>query len=200
MMRLVLTILAAALATTGLVRANPVGAADPIDGQLLVATEHMPDPRFAGSVVLVVEHDDAGALGLVVNRPLGEVPFSEVLQGTDAPDVPPDASILVHYGGPVGPEQGFVIHSADYALDATKVVTDAVSVTSDPRILADMATGHGPERSLFVIGYAGWGPGQLEGEISHHDWITVPIDPDLLFDPDAESKWGRAMDLQGIDL
>jgi putative transcriptional regulator len=163
-----------------------------LTGQFLVATEKLRDPRFDHTVIYLVRHDADGAMGLVVNRPIGPVPAAQVLEafGLDANGVTGD--LHVHYGGPVQPRRGFVLHTADYTEPSTRIVRDGIALTADQKILSAIARGKGPRQSLFAVGYAGWAPGQLEGEIRDDAWITVPADATLLFDADHTRKWERA--------
>ncbi len=169
-------------------------------GQLLVATEDLRDPRFVRTVVYMLRHDATGAIGLVVNRPLGSVPFARVLEafGRHAPETP--GEIRVHYGGPVDPERGFVLHTREWASDTSRPVHGDVAVTSDPGIFEALASGAGPRRALFAAGYAGWAPGQLEAEINGGYWLVVTADEALIFDDDAASKWERATQRRRITL
>lgn len=188
-----------ALAAPGAFEAN--GQTGPgLAGQLLVATEQMPDPRFFRTVIYMVRHDATGALGLVVNRPLGDVRLKDLLErsGRDSRDV--TGSVRVHYGGPVEPARAFVLHTADYTGLESRVIGDGIAVTGHPEVLDAMARGQGPRRSLFVLGYAGWAPGQLEGEIQRGGWISVLPNEVLVFDEDHERKWERAMARRRIDL
>ncbi len=133
-------------------------AARGLVGQLLVAEPGLTDPNFRKTVVLLVQHDVNGALGLVLNRPYGKAPTGKFLQGLGIPDAEARGEIELCYGGPVQPEIGMVVHSAEYALPATRRVTSQLSVTSDPEILRAIGTGRGPERAIAILGYAGWGP------------------------------------------
>ena len=205
-MRLRFTAVIVALGVAALALASPgpfEGSRQPgpgLAGQLLVATEQMPDPRFVQTVIYMVRHDTTGALGLVVNRPLGDVRLKDLLErsGRDSRDVA--GSIRVHSGGPVEPGRAFVLHTADYTGPESRVIGDGIAVTGHPEVLDAMARGHGPRRSLFVLGYAGWAPGQLEGEIQRGGWISVPPNEALVFDEDHERKWERAMARRRIDL
>ena len=205
-MRLRFTAAIMALGVAVLALASPgafeaYGQAGPgLAGQLLVATEQMPDPRFFQTVIYMVRHDATGALGLVVNRPLGDVRLKDLLErsGLDSRDV--TGSIRVHDGGPVERGRAFVLHTADYTGPESRVIADGIAVTGHPEVLDAMARGHGPRRSLFVLGYAGWAPGQLEGEIQRGGWISVPPNEALVFDEDHERKWERAMARRRIDL
>jgi putative transcriptional regulator len=165
-------------------------------GKLLIAAPSMPDPRFKETVILMVEHDKKGAMGLVVNRVLGTVELAKFFHnlGIETKDI--NGMVRVHYGGPVQPEFGFVIHSTDYISDDTKRVTETIAVSPETTVLAAFARGEGPKRTLFAVGYAGWGPGQLESEMERNDWFTAPLDLDIVFDENQETKWKRAMALR----
>jgi putative transcriptional regulator len=170
-------------------------------GQLLVAAPDLQDPNFRETVVYLVHHDQAGAMGLVVNRVLGTGPLDEMLEGLGMPpDGAADLELRVHYGGPVEPARGFMLHSPDYRAEDTVVLSDLVALTVSPGILQDIAAGKGPRRSLFALGYAGWGPEQLESELAAGAWVVVEPDAELLFDEQPETKWQRAFDRRGIDL
>ena len=177
-------------------------ASGPLAGWLLVAAPHMPDPRFAGTVIFMLRHGERGAVGLIVNRLIAVEPASKVLErilGKDQPDGR-SRTVRIQYGGPVDPSQGFFMHSSDYADAGTVAVTDKVSLTGNQAVLLALAEGKGPARGFLAIGYAGWGPGQLENELRRKDWITVFPDAGLLFDDDMQTKWRRAMDKRGADL
>ena len=152
-------------------------------------------------MVYLVQHDRAGAMGLVINRVLGTGPLDRMLEGLGlAPERASDLELQVHYGGPVEPARAFVLHSPDYHASETLVVSDLAALTPSPGILEDMAAGRGPERSLFALGYAGWAPGQLESELAAGVWFVVEPDAALLFDPDTATKWQRAYARRGIEL
>ncbi len=171
-------------------------------GKLLVAAPGMPDPRFAKTVIFMVHHDSNGAMGLVVNRVLGVDSAARLLEGAGVgiKGIDRDAKVRVHYGGPVQPQRGFVLHTGDYAEKSTLAVTDRVSMTAASKILRAIAKGKGPDQKILAVGYSGWGVGQLEGEIARKDWVVVPSDDRLVFDSDMASKWRRAMDRHGVDL
>ncbi len=168
-----------------------------LTGQLLVATERMRDPRFAETVIYIVEHDGNGAFGLIVNRPHAEGPISALLDkfGLKHDDVLGD--ITVHYGGPVDSGMAFILHSPEYIIDGTLVVDELVALTSKPEVLRDIGIGKGPRRSLLAFGYSGWGPGQLEGEVRRGDWLMIDADPEIVFGPNPAAKWRRAIDTGG---
>jgi len=177
------------------------GSADSVAGRLLVATPELEDPNFRHTVVYMVQHDDSGAMGLVLNRVLGKGPVAELLEGLGIEgEADPSRQIEIHYGGPVEAGRGFVLHSPDYHGQDTVVLSDVAALTSSLDVLSAIAAGKGPKRSLFVLGYAGWAPGQLEAEIAAGAWEIVDADEGLLFDERADSKWQRALDRRGVDL
>jgi putative transcriptional regulator len=164
-----------------------------LTGQLLIASPNIGDPRFAHTVILMVKHDKEGALGIVINRPVGEKSIASLLEapGEDVSDI--EGTLRVFAGGPVQPELGFVVHSAEYRRDDTIDVDGRVAMTASRQILRDIGHHRGPEKTLFALGYAGWGPGQLETELGHHDWFTAPEEPKLIFDDDRANLWDDAM-------
>lgn len=162
-------------------------------GQLLIAAPTMSDPRFAHTVILMVRHDETGAFGVVINRPIGQRAIAALLEATG--DIHPDVegSVRVFAGGPVQPELGFVVHSAEYRRAETVDVDGRVAMTASREILRDIGHSQGPAKSLFAFGYAGWGPGQLEGEMARHNWFTAPEEPKLIFDDDRDDLWEETM-------
>ena len=177
--------------------AQPGGS---LAGQLLVATPEMGDPRFRHTVILIVQHNKDGALGIVINRPLEEMPVAKLLNalGLDSKGV--QGSVRVFAGGPVQPEIGFIVHSADYHRTGTIEIDGNVSMTANPAVLRDIGRHQGPRQSLLAFGYAGWGPGQLDGELALGGWFTIPEDPKLVFDADRDKLWDEAMKLRTISL
>jgi putative transcriptional regulator len=171
-----------------------------LTGHVLVAMPQMEDPRFARSVVYICAHTPDGAMGLVVNKLVDSVTFPDLLEQLNLPGSPENEQIHVHFGGPVETGRGFVLHSADYVQDATLVIDENVALTATVDILKAIADGTGPHRSLLALGYAGWAPGQLDSEIQANGWLSVQADDDLVFSPELESKWERAMAKMGIDF
>ena len=170
-------------------------------GRLLVATERMGDPRFARTVIFMALHDADGALGLVVNRPIGDITFKALFEELRLDPAPAEGSgtLRAFYGGPVDPARGFVLHSRDVMLDES-LVAGELAVTTEPAMLRALAEHAGPERSLFALGYAGWGAGQLESEMARGDWIVVPADSALVFADDPATTWARAIARRAIEL
>jgi putative transcriptional regulator len=171
-----------------------------LTGQLLIAMPTMQDPRFARSVVYLCAHSEEAAMGLVINRLVGSLTFPDLLTqlGIDASGV--DEQIRVHFGGPVETGRGFVLHSTDYLHEGSLQVGGGIALTATIEILRDMAKGQGPQHSLLALGYAGWGPGQLDSEIQANGWLHVEADPDLLFGGNLDDKWEQAIKKLGFDL
>ena len=168
-------------------------------GQLIIAMPGMRDPRFEKSVIYICAHNDDGAMGLMINRALESLTFPAMLEQLGIDPVSAGDKINVHFGGPVESGRGFVLHSRDYGQEATMVVDQDVALTATIDILKAIAGGEGPRQSLLALGYAGWGPGQLDTEIKSNGWLHVAADSDLVFGPDQDAKWQRAMDKIGID-
>ncbi len=171
-----------------------------LTGQLLVAMPTMRDPRFTRSVIYLCAHNAEGAMGLVVNRLVGSITFPDLLEQLGIEPGGESGLIRVHFGGPVEAERGFVLHSTDYVQSGTMMVDSDVALTGTIDILRDMAGGHGPRKSLLALGYAGWGPGQLDAEIQANGWLSVPADESLVFDDGLDDKWERAIGKIGIDF
>lgn len=171
-----------------------------LEGKLLVAMPTMGDPRFARTVIYMCAHSSEGSMGLVVNKRADHITFPELLGqlGIDGPKA--TENIRVHAGGPVETGRGFVLHSDDYSQATTMEVGDHVALTATVDILRAIAAGAGPRRCLFALGYAGWGPGQLDAEIQANGWLHVDADQDLIFSPDLDAKWSRAIAKLGFDV
>jgi putative transcriptional regulator len=171
-----------------------------LTGQLLVAMPQMRDPRFARSVIYMCAHNADGAMGLVVNRRVGSITFDDLLQQLGLGPNRRNDEIRIHFGGPVEQGRGFVLHSADYQQSGTMRVDEGVALTATLDILKEMAAGGGPRRTLLALGYAGWGPGQLDAEIQANGWLQVPADEGLVFDDNLDNKWERAIGKIGVDF
>jgi putative transcriptional regulator len=178
-----------------------------LDGQMLIAMPTMRDERFARSVIYVCAHSSEGAMGIVVNQPVANIDFSdllvqlEVIETTDLVELPSRAgTVKVLKGGPVETQRGFVLHSSDFFIeDSTLPIDEGVCLTATLDILKAIARGKGPESAILALGYAGWAPGQLENEIQENGWLHCPADPELIFGADTEAKYGRALRKIGID-
>jgi putative transcriptional regulator len=176
-----------------------------LTGQLLIAMPGMGDPRFHGSVVFLCAHSKSGTMGLIVNKQITELSFAEMLAQLEIPSAaPPDFPIC--FGGPVETGRGFVLHSAEYAPrtrdaaeDGTLRVDTRFSMTATLDVLRDMAEDKGPKQALLALGYAGWGPGQLESEIQRNGWLTCDASPTLVFGQRMDGKWEAALASLGVD-
>ena len=190
-------IVAALVLQTALLRAALPGsdeapAPTSLAGQLLVAAPWIGDPRFERAVILIVEHGPGGAVGIVINKPVGEQSLASVFKALGQKGGDVSGSVRVFSGGPVQLEVGFVIHSADYHRPETVALTDRISMTSSVAILQDIGVKRGPAKILVAFGYAGWGPGQLEHEIEEHAWGIAEAEPTIVFDEDKDNVWEDA--------
>jgi putative transcriptional regulator len=171
-----------------------------LTGKLLIAMPDMADPRFVRSVILMCTHSDEGGMGLIINRPQPELGFAALLEQLEIPQTRGVPTPSVHYGGPVEQQRGFVLHSADYACaEGTLNVTPQFRMTATLQVLEDIARGAGPSSALLALGYAGWGPGQLEYEIGQNGWLTCMPTEKLVFGTPDDKKWSEALRLMGID-
>ena len=168
-------------------------SAGSLAGNLLIASAQIQDPRFYHAVVLLVRHDSDGAFGIIVNHPLAQETVAKLLDAIGEDSTGVEGSIRVFEGGPVQPESGFLIHSAEYHRARTLSVDGRVALTASKDVLRDIGRHEGPQKFFFALGYAGWGAGQLEGEIARHDWFTTPAEPDLVFDEQRGQLWERAL-------
>ncbi len=171
-----------------------------LDGQLLIAMPGMGDQRFDRTVIFVCDHSEKGAMGLIVNKPAKELSFSDLLAQLKIPAQIDLGAIQVHVGGPVEHGRGFVLHSPDYSVRESSLhVGPDFAMTATVDILQDIARGHGPRQALLALGYAGWGPGQLESEIRANGWLTAPADRDVVFSARDTDKWTAALRSISID-
>lgn len=169
-------------------------------GSMLIAMPGMTDPRFAQSLVYLCDYSDKGAMGLIVNKPAPDMSFSELLEQLEIKPAVPTNDVEVYFGGPVETGRGFVLHSAEYTSDLrTLKVRNGMSLTPTLDILEDIAAGKGPRDVMMMLGYAGWGPGQLEGELAQNGWLTCDGSAELVFHTSAKLKWARALKGLGID-
>ncbi|SEP46672.1 putative transcriptional regulator [Rhodospirillales bacterium URHD0017] len=163
-------------------------------GRFLVAAPSMPDERFQKSVVFICKHDDDGALGIIVNNKVEDLPLGQVYKqlGIEVSEAAGARPVL--FGGPVDTSRGLVLHSADYKRDETLPIDGGMALTASLEILRDMAGGSGPKQAWLALGHSGWAPGQLDREMQDNAWLVVDGDAGLVFDPDFATKWQRALD------
>ena len=170
-------------------------------GQLLLAMPGMEDSRFTHSVIYVCAHNGDGAMGLVINQPMEDFTFEDLMQQLNLEQTSHKSDpIIVQSGGPVEQGRGFVLHGPDYVHESTMVVNQHISLTGTIDILKAIADGTGPRDHILALGYAGWGPGQLDEEILANGWLTVDADADIMFKTALDKKWESAMAKLGIDL
>jgi len=168
--------------------------------RFLIAMPQLADPNFYQTVTYIGEHNANGALGIIINRPL-DLTVGELLDHLQIPVGRLDiAALPIYSGGPVQPEQGFVVHTPLGRWGATLPITDTIGITTSRDIMYALARGEGLEQVLVALGYAGWGPGQLEREMAENAWLCAPIDPAILFDLPSERRWAAAAALLGVDL
>jgi putative transcriptional regulator len=187
-----------------LLMSMPTDTAPPLKmdltGRILIAMPGMEDPRFGQSVIFVCAHSHEGAMGLVVNKRADDLKLSDLLEQLDIEAAPGARRMPVHFGGPVENGRGFVLHEAGYRSSISTLEVDAgFSMTATLDILEDMAAGHGPARALIALGYAGWGPGQLESEIARNGWLVCDASTDLVFGTPDSTKWRAALAVLGVD-
>ena len=168
-------------------------------GQLLIASPDMRDPRFDHAVILVVRHDRDGALGIVINKPLGERPLAELFTALGEKREG-DTKVPLFLGGPVQLDVMLVLHSAEYRVAGTLSVDGHLAVTGDPQILRDMAAKRGPQKSLVALGYAGWAPGQLEEELAEQSWVVLPARGSDVFSDAPDGLWSDVLRRHGGGL
>jgi putative transcriptional regulator len=169
-------------------------------GQLLVASPDIMDPRFMRSVVYMVKHSETGAVGLIINKVYGAGPLREFLKGLNIDPGNVEGTINLHYGGPVSPGAGFVLHTPDYNGPNTRAVNKDMALSTELDIMRAIAEGRGQRNSLIAMGYSGWASGQLEGEIERGDWLSAPAGEALIFDDDQKTKRDRASGKAGLNL
>ena len=168
--------------------------------QFLIAMPALSDPNFDHSVTYICEHNEEGAMGIVINR-LMSLTMAEVLaQMGIEPSNRFNTQLHVHEGGPVQPEHGFVLHTPVGAWESSLQVGDGIALTTSRDIVSAIAHGEGPRHYLIALGYAGWGPGQLERELADNAWLSSPASSQILFDLPIEERWGAAAALLGVDL
>ncbi|MCG6929777.1 MAG: YqgE/AlgH family protein [Desulfofustis sp.] len=170
-----------------------------LTGSFLISTPQMPDPRFAEQVILICAHSEEGAMGVAVNKPNPYITLKEILKSANLPvpeaDLPP-----VYIGGPVEIESAFVLYHSDYRVEHQLEISPGLSLSRESKILEDISKNQGPEEYLFLLGYAGWGPGQLESELIADGWLTLPCEKSIIFNVADHEKWRTAAMLYGIDI
>jgi putative transcriptional regulator len=159
----------------------------------------MPDPRFEEQVILICAHSEEGAMGVAVNKPNPYFSLEEILRSANL-NVPDSELPPVYVGGPVELESAFVLYRSDYRVEHQLEINEGLALSRESKILEDISRGNGPESYLFLLGYAGWGPGQLEAELLADGWLSLPASESIIFDIENQEKWRTAAMLYGIDI
>ena len=164
----------------------------------IISMPHMNDPIFSKSLIYICEHDNDGAMGLIINKPMISENAADIIQQTGLAQIetPPD----IYFGGPVNLEMGLILHDANYNIEGTLTISKSVALTSNKQIVLDLKNGGGPDEFRFSFGYAGWGKGQIEREIENGDWLLMPADDDFIFSIPNTDKWKKAASKFGIDI
>lgn len=184
----------------GLTDTTSMGIANSLSNHFLIAMPALDDPNFHHTTTFICEHDEDGALGVVINRPMN-MRLAEILKYMDIePGSEEISATPVYMGGPVQSDRGFVLHEPSGNWEATLKVTDTIGITSSRDILQAIAAGDGPERAIVTLGYAGWGAGQLEQELADNTWLSGPASSKIVFDTPSEQRWQAAAALLGVDL
>ena len=176
---------------------------DSVKGFFLIATEKIKDSRFEKTVILMLEHDKKGALGIVINKPLGTITLGSLISKIDDPSINKkklyDIKIPIYWGGPVDNKKILILHSNDYKNETTKKYND-LSISSDLKTLVKIAEKKGPKKSLVILGLSAWNIGQLDGEIELERWTLSEISMDLIFEIKNNTKWLKAINNSFIRL
>ncbi|OGR07078.1 MAG: hypothetical protein A2511_11140 [Deltaproteobacteria bacterium RIFOXYD12_FULL_50_9] len=172
---------------------------DSLQGNFLLATPQMPDPRFQEQIIYICSHSPEGAMGLVVNHPITDITMADVLRSINLA-VPAQPLPPVYLGGPVEMEAAFILYSSEFACRSFLRITDSINISRDPEILQAISKGAGPQDYIFLLGYVGWAAGQLENELAVNGWLTLPADYDDIFHTPAEFKWRQVASKHGIDI
>ena len=178
---------------------NQAPVIETLTGSFLISTPQMPDPRFEEQVILICAHSEEGAMGVAVNKPNPYFSLEEILRSANL-EVPETSLPPVYVGGPVELESAFVLYRSNYRVEHQLEISNSLSLSRESKILEDISRGNGPEQYLFLLGYAGWGPGQLEAELLADGWLSLPSDDSIIFDIDNQEKWRTAAMLYGIDI
>jgi putative transcriptional regulator len=171
-----------------------------LEGQFLIAMPTIGDPRFERTVIYMCAHSPNGAMGLIVNKLADHITFPELLRQLKIDIGPETDRIRVHSGGPVETGRGFVLHSTDYMQSTTLKISEGLGLTATVDILKAIADGHGPRHALLALGYAQWGPGQLESEIQANGWLHAQAGLEILFETEVDKRWPRAVSTLGFDI
>lgn len=179
---------------------NMIEPSTNLTNQFLIAMPALADPFFARTVAYLCQHNEEGALGIIVNRP-SELTLADIMEQMEIEVQEPSlGQVPIYFGGPVQPERGFVLHEPVGEWNSTLKVSDSISLTTSRDILEALGHGRGPKNILVALGYAGWGKGQLEREIVENSWLHAPADQSIIFRQPAANRWKAAAELVGVDI
>ena len=170
-----------------------------LTGQILISLPNIEDDRFHKSVIYICAHSKEGSMGIIINKSLEIEMYPNLLKQLGIDKYQTNKKIFFHYGGPVETGRGFILHSDDFIKDESMVIDSGIVLTSTADFFIDLAKGVGPKISMLALGYAGWGPGQLEKEISKNGWMITTVNSNFIFDENNSKKWSKAYDLIGIN-
>ena len=193
-------VLAALALALGAAEAQAQGQPPVVAGSLLVAELDISDERFEETLIYIVRHSDKGTFGLIVNRPVWTGPLRDIARALEVAAKDTELEVTIHSGGPLEPEQAFVLHTPDFQTSNTLVNAGGAAVSGARDILPALAEGRGPEKAILVFGFTGWGAGQLERELAGGGWAVVDHDDALVFDADDAAKWREALNRVPYDL
>ena len=170
-----------------------------LTGQFLISMPSQQDERFEKTVIYMCAHSKDGAMGIIINKKIDYDLYPDLLEqlGIDKPLL--NKRLYIRYGGPVESGRGFVLHSDEVTQKETLTITKGIALTSTSEFFEDLSKGNGPKNSILALGYAGWGPGQIEFELASNSWMTLEADSDFIFDESVSNKWKDAYELLGVD-
>ncbi len=170
-----------------------------LTGQFLISMPSLEDERFEKTVIYMCAHSKDGAMGIIINKKIDYDLYPDLLEqlGIDKPLI--NKKLYIRYGGPIESGRGFVLHSDEVIQKETLSIAEGIALTSTSEFFEDLSKGHGPKNSILALGYAGWGPGQIELELASNSWMTLKTDTNFIFDESVSSKWKDAFSLLGVD-
>ena len=170
-----------------------------LTGQILISMPSLEDERFEKSVIYMCAHSSEGAMGIIINKKIDYDLYPDLLEqlGIDKPLI--KNKLYLRYGGPVESGRGFVLHSDEFVQKETLNISKGIALTSTSEFFEDLSKGSGPKNSILALGYAGWGPGQIELELASNSWMTLEVEASFIFDESVTNKWRDAYNLLGID-
>ncbi len=180
---------------------TPEGAKLGLSGKILIAMPDLKDERFSKTLVYLIEHNEKGAMGLVINKRVGDVSISELIKQVNLSLDVKETNVPVYFGGPVEPDRAFILHSTDVLYKHSKHLPNgAYAVTATADVIHSIALNKGPKKMVFALGYAGWSPGQLDNELRQNAWLHVDPDDDIVFCDEQEKAWKMALKKLGVSI